>query len=244
MQKVAHSGFEEQIQPLIDSSSLYSEIEITSYATTEARFLLWGVYLTAIDMVKYTRFNNVVANLYWHSQPVGQISLLLKTNLHLPGPLVNGTGSMVDGSKALSLDEISNKTSQGSTNTLNALRIDNDTNINTAGKAITMISVKAQNMPSGNPSASPTQRPLKAPLSSRLAIDIERAAGARRLDRNDVFLTFYAALLHVAKYPASERLRYFETKVPNLDMRVDMYEMENRCLVVLSLSAILTSEVT
>lgn len=237
MRKVALSGFEEQLQPLTDSSPLYPEIEIKSYATTEARFLLWGIYLTAADMVKYTRFNDVVAKLYWHNKFVGQISLLVKTNLRLPGPIVNATGRMTDGSKELSSDDISNKTSQASTKTLNAPRVDKNTSIDTAEKAMNMISVKAQNITSGNPSASPTQRPLNAPLSSRITVDFIGAASATRLNRNDVFLTFYAALLHVARYPASDRLQYFDTKIPKVDMGVHMYEMENECLVVLSVSA-------
>lgn len=235
IRKVAHSGFEELLQPLAESSSVYPEIEIESHATTEARFLLWGIYLAATDMVKYTRFNDVAANLYWHDKFVGQISLVVvKTSLRLPGPMINGTGSMMDSGAGLSLDDISNKTTRASAENIIAPPMDNITGGDTAEKALKMISVKAPYITSASPSASPTQFLPNATLSSELSVDFDRVAGAKRLGRNDVFLTFYASLLHVAKYPASDNLRYFNIKI--IDLRVHMHDLEDGCLVVLSLS--------
>ena len=79
MKWVARSDFEQVIEPCKYNSRKYPTVTISTHFPTETRFLLWGIYLAAIDMVRYVRFNAMVVNLLWNKKLVGQISLQVNT---------------------------------------------------------------------------------------------------------------------------------------------------------------------
>lgn len=47
--------------------------------------------------------------------------------------------------------------------------------------------------------------------SSDFTINFSDIKGAKSVNRNDVFLTFYTAVLHVAQYPVTSRMRSFDS---------------------------------
>ena len=235
MSVVARSGFEEQLPPQKYSSPMYPQIEITCHTPIEARFLLWGIYLAAADMVKYTRFNNVIINLSWDDKLVGQISLLVNTSITSPGTILIDSEGTKDDDGKLDRHGISNETTQAF---VNRLRVkDTTTSAPARGNMSLANSVKMLDLASSIMSSSTSPIPPNAPLASSFAIEFDWVAGAVRIRRNDVFLSFYAAMLHVAKFPVRERLQYFNTQCPTVDLRVHMYEAGNGCLVILSGSA-------
>lgn len=65
-----------QLQPRTYSTPYYRDVEIRSYAYTEARFLLWGVYFGVEYMAKYLRFYEVSVELFWEERLVGKIKIL------------------------------------------------------------------------------------------------------------------------------------------------------------------------
>ena len=238
MSEVARSDFKQQILPRKYSSPMYPQIEITCHTPIEARFLLWGIYLAATDMVKYTRFNNVVINLSWDNTLVGQISLLVNTSVTLPGTVLLNSEDTKDHDGKLNRHGISNKTTQTLVKRLQVK--DATTNAPARGNMSLPNSVKTLSLASSIMSSSTSPIPPVAPLASRFAIEFEWVAGAARIKRNDVFLSFYTAMLHVAKFPVRERLQYFNSQCPTVDLRVHMYDSGNGCLVILLTSLIPT----
>lgn len=204
---VARSDFNQQLEANTYTSPFYPQIEITSHGSTEARYLLWGVYLAATDMVKYTRFNDVVANLFWDNRIVGQISLTATPALDLPSTSLNGTRSYA-----------------GESNTSSDL-----TDISSSPKAVSILNSSSDTAP-----ALSTGVPLYALQSSRFAIDFDFVPGADRLRRTEVFLAFSAAIIHVAKFSTNDRLHYFSTRASDTNLYVHMSETGTGCLVKLS----------
>ena len=83
----------------------------------------------------------------------------------------------------------------------------------------------------GIPSNPPNQSLPSAPLSTTMFINFVRVAGAKMFTRNDVFLTLYTAILHLAKLPAEYDMRSFNSKLPTADLRVEMSETGIGCSV-------------
>ena len=230
MGNLAHDGFYGQVQPRTYTSSLYPQVQIMSHTATEARFLLWGIYLAATEMINYLRFNGVTVDLNWKGSLVGKIELMLRTYPALSSAAVNGSRDAADNGGQLSLTSISNNTTSQflerrdvppiqdvkATNSTDSISIINP--VNTSTESI-IISMSPPPTPA-NPSPPPT-----------LTIDFSSVVRAKRLRRNEVFLTFFAAILQIAPYPAKNSLAYFSCKPPNLDLRLHMYEIEDTCLV-------------
>ena len=56
-------------------------------------------------------------------------------------------------------------------------------------------------------------------------------AGAGRVSRNDLFLTFYNALGHAAQFPARDNMAPFESKSPNGRLHLHMQDVVMGCTV-------------
>lgn len=67
-------------------------------------------------------------------------------------------------------------------------------------------------------------------------IEFADVAGAQAISRNNIFLTFYAAFLHVGQFPAGSRMEDFETQSPNKVISLHMQELGSGCSVSLFLS--------
>lgn len=232
MRSVAQDEFEEQVEPRTYSALMYRQVQIMTHGRTESRFLLWGIYLAATDMVKFNRFNNVMVKLYWEGNIVGHIDLMVNPDLVLPGTIPNGTRSVIDDGGELSAADISNKTNTFSVKRRSTAIVQNTTGSKTADNVLVINSVKTWNTVSSNSSTSLTPFLPNALLAPRLTITFDRVGGATKLTRNDVFLTFYAALLHLARFPVENDMRLFNSKVPTIDLRVSMFESGLGCLVL------------
>ena len=235
MSVVAQSNFEQVLEPCVYSSTMNPTVTITSHSSTETRFLLWGIYLAAIDMVKYVRFNEMVVNLFWDKQLVGQISVLLDKGDNLASTSLNDTGSFLDDGEGPSLEMIGNRTNEASVKKLNIPTLENGTRAAvTTNNASADSLVDRWNTVYSNLSTLPTGPSSNASLLRTVAVDFQRVAGATQLKRNEVFLTFYAAMLHVAKFPVGNQMVLFDSKAPDVMLRVRMLDIGIGCSVILS----------
>lgn len=224
---VARTSFEETVRPRVYYSSRYPQVIITSHSSTKARFLLCGIYSAAVDMVKFSRFHNVVIKIFWDNDAVGQISLKVLDSLD---PALNDTGSVMDDGGELNPEDLGNRTTQTSLERLETPLAGNGTGDTIMKDASVVNAVKEWDMSLGNWSASPVRMP-SSPLSSSVAIRFAEIVGAHALRRNDVFLVFYVAMLHVAKYPLRSRLQHFTVPSPVVDLGVSMYPSGAGCSV-------------
>ena len=79
MSLLAALDFTEQTRPRTYSTPRYRDVEIsTDPYWTEARFLLWGIYCSAIEMVKYARFNDAMLQIFWEDKVVGNVKIAVK----------------------------------------------------------------------------------------------------------------------------------------------------------------------
>ena len=219
MGNVARYGFKEQVGSRTYRSPPFPQVQVKIHTATEARFLLWGFYNAATEMIKYTRFNGVLVELYWDRNLVGKISLSLRTAADLSGAILNSSREATDTGGQLSLASISNDTAQGSIARRSDPPIQKVEAANSADNNSMINSLKV------------SSTPTNASLSSSLTIDFDRVPGAEKLKRNDVFLSFFTALLRIAKYPAGDTLAYFTCNPPNVNLRVFMFESGDGCLV-------------
>lgn len=230
MSIVSRGELDEQVQPRTYSDFMYRQVQVTTYEWTEARFLLWGIYLAARDMIRFTRFHNSVVKLYWDNSLVGQITLTVKTGLSLLNSTRNGTRSIMDYGGEPSLVGSGYRTTEAVVERLTALPVQNMSDVDTVGKN-PAFSSKMENTALSIPFTSPTIVAPNALLLPRLSIDFDRVIGSVHLGRNDVFFTFYTALLHVAKFPAENQMQAFNSKPPMMTLQVHMYESGIGCLV-------------
>ena len=232
MSVVARSGFDEQIQPRIYSAPTNRQVQITTSAWTEARFLLWGIYLAAIDMIKFIRFHNVIVKLYWESSFVGLINITVRTVSSLADVAENGSRIVTDDGADLNLTGIGNKTAQAFVERLNLPPAQNTTGSDSTDNISIINSVKTYNNEFSIPSTAPTLIRPKILLAPRLTIDFIRPPGALSLTRNDVFIAFFTTMLHLAQFPAENDMRPFNSKSLTDDLRVEMVETGVGCLVM------------
>lgn len=227
MSIVARSDFEETLRPRMYYSSRYPQVLITSHSSTKARFLLCGIYYAAVDMIKFTRLNNVVINIFWDNNAVGQISLRV---IDLLDPALNDTGSVMDDGGELSPEDLSNRTAQAFLERPRTPLAWNGTDNATIKGALVVNAVEEGDMALRNWSTSPA-RISDSPLSSRFAIRFTRIVGAHVLRRNNVYLAFYLAMLHVAKFPARSKLQHFTIPSSRANLVVNMYPTGAGCSV-------------
>ena len=224
MSTVAGTDFDELVEPHTYTAPVYRQVQISTSAWTEARFLLWGIYSAAIYMVRFSRFHDVLIKLYWDKSPVGEINLMAS------GTTGNDARGFIDDGGELSPVDTGRNTTQILTERLKTPSVQNTTGRGTTNTTSAVDSINIWYPALSIPSTSPTPF-LNAPLSTRMSINVERVIGAVTLKRHDVFLTFYTAILHLAQVPAADAMRSFNSKSPTADLRVHMFETGLGCLV-------------
>ena len=93
---IAEQSFTQELAPRTYSAPEYRQVQITSYAHTEARFLLWAVYMAITQMIQTVRFHNTLLDLFWVGSFVGRIRIAVKPGINLPGASGNGSRILLD----------------------------------------------------------------------------------------------------------------------------------------------------
>lgn len=224
----------EQLAPRTYSAPGYQAVDIPSYAWTESRFLLWGIYLAVTNMVDNARFHNTQIELYWEDRLVGRIKIAAKNVLILP----SGNDNMKNHA------DQRGRLNQGLSN-----RSDDLITIN-KGAVRTVQSVPKGNLTGGNSTADDIAtvwnatdlRSLTAAASLTnnspytlppFKVQFKPIAGASMIERNSVFLTFFAALLHIAQFRPDEELKTFRINSPVGKLYLQMDESDYTCLVMI-----------
>lgn len=202
MSLVAAQEFTDQIRPRTYSTPTYRGVQITSYAWTEARFLLWGIFYAVNEMVASVRFHDVTVELYWEGKLVGKLKLAVKRAQSLAGGAANPT---LDSGEDFAQSNVTGR-DEGTTDTTPV-----DSNVTDSDLAPLTFSQS------------------NASTTMAFAVSFESIAGASRVDRNDVFLTFYGALLHVAQFPPEMPMQDFHTGSPRGKLHLDMQEIGIGC---------------
>ncbi len=195
MSLIATQDFTSELQPRTYSTPDYRDVEITTYAWTETRFLLWGVFSGINYMIEFIRFHDMKMDLFWEGKLVGRMKIAVKKSLGLAGNPVaqlNSTGNDEEstGSKAV----VANVTASDSA-------------------LLAFDSFAAHPYPPG------------------FTVDFSHIVGATRVNRNDLFLTFYTALLRTAEFPAGSKMGAFFSKSPNKILTLHMEEAGVGCTV-------------
>lgn len=224
---VAQGDFEDLVLPRVYYSSRYPQVIITNHSSTKARFLLDGIYCAAVDMVKFSRFNNVVIKIFWNNDAVGKISLRVLDSLD---PTAKNTDIVMDDGEALSPEDVGKGTAQTLSERLGTPLAGNGTGNITIKRASVVNAVKEWATALGNWST-PSARISNSPFSVPLAIRFAEIIGAHALRRNDVYLVFYVAMLHVAKFPVRDKLQHFTIPSPVVDLGISMYPTTAECSV-------------
>ena len=190
---IAAQDFTHEFQPRIYSTPNYRSVEITSYARTEGRFLLWAVVYAINYMVEVVRFNDLKMELLWEGRFAGRMKIAAKRSMSLAG------GAAQD------LVARSNETGSG-----------NVTVGSEAGGDSALFAF--------NSSATLSYPP-------GFSIHFYNIPGGISLNRNEIFLTFYTALLHVAEFPAGSQWDIFESVSPNKVLTLIMQDSGRGCSV-------------
>ena len=213
---ISIQDFNEDLGPRTYRAPGYPQVQITTYAWTQAKFLLWGIYNAINDMITFARFHNTNITLYWMGDFVGQISISVKPKIGLLDTTGNHTTMTGNGSALLS---------DNSSALIPA--IDDSTNSTSDDFLISW------DTPPGNSLAFPANSSTASSVSlPDMSIDLHRIAGGRAINRNDVFRSFFTALLHVAKYRPTDALVDFESKFTKGNVWIDMYANGAGCLVI------------
>lgn len=208
MSIVAAQDFMHQIQPRTYSTPNYRDVQITTYAWTEVRFLLWAIYYTASDMVKYVRFNDVMVELIWEDKLVGLVKIAVKRALSLAGEAGNLTMDLGNHLAHTNLTSSGEDTMQPKSVVGN----------------VTDSDLAPLNFSDLNASTTFS-------LPPSFAVSFVSIAGAGRLNRNEVFLTFYTALLHVAQFSPESQMQPFQSVSPSGNVQLHMQKVGIGCPV-------------
>ena len=157
-----------------------------------------------MEMVKFARFNDARMQIFWEDKVVGDVEIAVKQTLSLAGSGGNSTHDFGD-----TLAQ-TNLTSSGEDTSDSEPALDDGTDNDITPLILSPL----------NSSATISTTPI-------FDVTFRTIPGARALDRNEVFLTFYAAVLHVAQYPADSYMQTFVVSSPSgkLDLHVQKVRM-------------------
>ena len=186
---VATQDFERKLSPRKYSTPGYRDVEVTVLDSTEARFLLWGIYLAVTEMVRIVRFNAVRLELNWNNQVVGRVKVALRQR---PGAGLAQTNS-TDTNPVLVLGNVTD-----------------DNSLSYTGSSINGTSLS---------------------IRPGFHVTYDDLADAGRVNRNDVFLTFYNAIGHVAQFPAHDQMGSFNCASPSGRLHLTMQDVMIGCTV-------------
>ena len=208
MSIVAQKDFMRRLPPRSIRSPDYPDVQITSYAWTEAYFLLWGIYYAANDMVKFARFNDVMLDLYLEEKLVGRIQIARKPAPSLAGGAGNLTQDLGDLLAPTNLTASSEDTAQPKPGVRIVAANDLAPLISSNFNASSIVS-----------------------LSAEFEVHFINVEGAGHVDRNDVFMTFYNAIMHIAQFPIEMQMQSFDSDSPSGKLHLHMQEVGINCQV-------------
>ena len=214
MNVLARTDYNEDFPPGTYKAPLYRQVQLTTMASTKTRYLLWGIYIAITEMVEIARFNNVLIKLIYENGLVGEIYLTANEDLTLPSATGGTTQNRTDDDGELTLIGVGNEATQvlSKGKDIPPVRNMNDSD-----------SINSKTSFNG-PSSASIQLPPYAPLSSTLSIRFTPLDRSTKLKRNNVFLTFYAALLHVAQFSVTDDMSTFNADSSKADVRVFMWD--------------------
>lgn len=184
---VATQDFESKLSPRKYSTPGYREIEVTVFDSIETRFLLWGIYMAAKEMVRIIRFNEIMLELRWENQMVGRVKVARRQS---PGA---GLAQM-NLTDTYSVPVVGNATDENS--------------VSFTGSSINGTSLS---------------------IRPGFHVTYDSLADAGQVNRNDVFLTFYNAIGHVAQFPAGDQLGSFNCFSPSGRLHLTMQDVMIGC---------------
>lgn len=208
MSIVAGNDFMRRLPPRSFRYPDYPDVQITSYAWTEAYFLLWGIYYAANDMVKFARFNDVLLDLYLEEKLVGRVQIARKPPPSLAGGAGNLTQDLGDHLAQTNLTASGEDTAQPKPGVGN---------------------VATSELAPLTPSLLNSSSPLS--LSANFEVNFISIEGAGHVNRNDVFMAFYTALMHIAQFPAAMQMKSFEIDSPSGKLHLHMQDVGISCPV-------------
>ena len=235
---IAILDLDTELRPRTYSAPGYRQVQITSYTWTEARFLLWGIYTTVLHMIKDLRFHDSLVDLFWEDRLVGRLKIETKTSLSLPDSTDEDAGSLQTDGGEINQRASQYKSARSPVNDTISLSTVTATKRATAESDVNDDLLDFWDGTNVTTSTLPTHSPMNASVSvNDFLVDFTAIDGALALHRNDVFLTFYAAILHLAQFPPAARLSGFESKSPLNNVWLVMSGRGNGCQVRPLLSA-------
>ena len=156
-------------------------------------------------MIRNARFHEVLVELYWEDNVVGRLKIGA------------GTPRSISAGGNATQDLVSSAQS-------------NTTMATTGGKSAQAGGVVSDSdivVPLETFNASAAALSVRDPYS----IHLESIPGATKVNRNDLFELFYAAIVHIAQYNSGSLMREFQSKSPNGKLLLSMKEQELGCQV-------------
>lgn len=203
MSIIASQDYTQRLQPRSYSTPSYRDVKIMNFAWTEPRFLLWAMYEAIDFMVKFARFHDATMELWWEEKVVGRMRI---------ASLMRGSSSTAE---AMTQDLV-----------LAQSNLTDGEEGTTGSKSAVLGNATLSDLPS---LASNASAALSTP--PEFTIEFAEVAGAQAISRNNIFLTFYAAFLHVAQFPAKNKMEDFDCASPNQVISLHMQELGSGCSV-------------
>ena len=165
-------------------------------------------------MIKFARFHEVVLEIYWDDGLIGRVKIAANHASSLAGGTGNLTLSVGEHFAQKDPTDSGHDTTQPKTVVVNVTESD----------LAPLIS-------------SPLNAPTTLSIPPAIAIRFETIAGARRVGRNDVFLTFYLAVLHTAQFSTENLMDSFQSNSPSGKLHLHMDAVGIGCPVSKSRAA-------
>lgn len=230
MGTVAIQAFTEQLPPRGYSAPGYQEVHIESYAWTESRFLLWGIYLAVVHMVEHVRFHNTEIELYWEDKLVGRMRIAAKNMLSLAGNASDDLTSSLDKDEGLK-QTISKHSRTPITPHVLPSQTSQKGKITKGNSAANELAT-LWNATDPSSLAFPTLLLVESSFTALpFSIEFDHIASASPIDRNSVFLTFFTGMLHAAQFHQDEDMRSFRIESPIDRLYLTMYKSSFICQV-------------
>lgn len=183
------------------------------------------MYLAITDMVKHVRFHNTMIELYWEDKLVGRMRIAAKNVLSVAG------NDRDDNMKSLDDGELSQTMSNKSGTPISpqgnlGLPIQTvQKGKNTEGNSAANGLATLWNATDPSSSALPTLFTVDPSLTAMLSrVEFTPVSGASIIDRNSVFLTFFAGMLHVAQFRPDDDMSFFQIASPIDGVSLKMYK--------------------
>ena len=155
-------------------------------------------------MVRFARFYDAELELYWEGNVVGRMKI---------ASVNRASSSSVGGVMTQDLVPAQSNLTTGEE------------------KATGSKSVVAGNLSGSHLAPLALNAPAGLANLPETTIEFVDIMGSKAVKRNDVFLTFYAAFLHVAQFPVGSKMQDFESDSPDKVLSLHMQEIGSGCSV-------------